>query len=53
MGSDFRYVGKKVGGSALAVENHIVHMDFFRATKAEIAGRMAGMNRRKGFRTLH
>jgi hypothetical protein len=51
MGSDFRYVGKKIIGSALAVEDHVVHMAFFRATEAEIAGNMAGMSRRRGFRT--
>jgi len=50
MGNDFRYVGKKIIGSALAVDDHVVHMAFFRATEAEIAGRMAGMNWRRGFR---
>ena len=50
MGSDFRYVGKKIIGSALAVEGHIVHMAFFRAGEAEIAGNMAGVSRRRGFR---
>ena len=50
MGSDFRYVGKKIIGSALAVEGHVVHMAFFRAGEAEIAGNMAGVSRRRGFR---
>ena len=48
MGSDFRYVGKKIIGSALAVDGHVVHMAFFRATEAEIAGNMAGISRRGG-----
>jgi len=51
MGSDFRYTGEKIIGSALAVEGHVVHMAFFRATEAEMAGRMAGASRRRGFRT--
>jgi hypothetical protein len=52
MGSDFRYTGKKVIGSALAVEDHVVHTAFFRASETEIAGRMAGASRRRGFRTI-
>ena len=29
----------------------VVHMAFFRTTEAEIAGNMAGVSRRRGFRT--
>ncbi|MCX6564147.1 MAG: hypothetical protein NTU60_11165 [Candidatus Aminicenantes bacterium] len=48
MGSDFRYMGKKIIGSALAVDGHVVHMAFFRATEAEIAGNMAGSEPEEG-----
>jgi hypothetical protein len=51
MSSDFRDMGKKIIGSALAVDDRDVHMVFFRTTEAEIAGRMAGVSRRRGVRT--
>jgi hypothetical protein len=51
MGVDFRYTGKEIVGSALCVDVAIVHMVFFRAEESEIAGRMAGVGRRRGFRT--
>jgi hypothetical protein len=44
-------MGKKIFGSALAVDGHVVQMAFFRATEAETVGKMAGMSRRRGFRT--
>ena len=50
-GVDLRYTGHEIVGSALCVDGVIVHMAFFRAEEAEIAGRMAGMGRRRGFRT--
>jgi hypothetical protein len=50
IGSDFRYLGKKIIGSALAVDDHVVHVAFFRATETEIAGNMANLSRRRGFR---
>jgi hypothetical protein len=49
-GRDLRFTGDKLVGSALAVEEHVVHMAFFRVTEAEKAGHMEGMGRRRSFR---
>jgi hypothetical protein len=45
-----RYSGKAMVGSALAVEEKVVHMAFFSVDEAEQAGPMAGMRSRRGFR---
>jgi hypothetical protein len=50
MGKDYRYSGPRLVGSALAVEDAVIHMAFFRVTESEQAGNMAGMNRRRSFR---
>ncbi|MGA2534010.1 MAG: DUF6569 family protein [Candidatus Aminicenantales bacterium] len=51
MGWHFRYSGKKMVGSALAVDEKVVHMAFFRIDEAEKAGPMAGMSSRRGYRS--
>ena len=50
LGKDFRYTAPKLVGSALAVEDAVIHTAFFRVTETEQAGKMAGMNRRRSFR---
>jgi hypothetical protein len=52
LGWYYRYSGKDVVGSALAVEDKVVHMAFFSVEEAEEAGPMAGMNRRRAFRII-
>jgi hypothetical protein len=52
MGWHFRYSGKKMVGSALAVDAKVVHMAFFRIDEAEKAGPMAGMRSRRGYRII-
>jgi hypothetical protein len=52
MGWHFRYSGNKMVGSALAVEEKVVHMAFFRIDEAEKAGSMAGLRSRRGFRIV-
>jgi len=42
--------GKEMVGSALAVNERVVHMAFFRITEAEKADGMASTGRRRGFR---
>ncbi len=49
-GYDYRFSGKEIVGSALAVEDKVVHVAFFRITEAEKAGGMASTSRRRGFR---
>jgi len=49
-GTDYRYEGGKVVGSALIHEGTVIHMAFFRVTQADKAGSMAGFSRRRGFR---
>jgi hypothetical protein len=49
-GYDYRFTGKEMVGSALAVEDKVIHMAFFRITEAEKAGGMASTSRRRGFR---
>jgi hypothetical protein len=49
-GWDYRYEGKLVVGSGLAVEEKVIHLAFFRVAESEKAGLMAGLRRRKGFR---
>ena len=49
-GWDWRFEGKEIVGSALEVEDKVIHMAFFRITESEKAGTMAGTRRRRGFR---
>ena len=50
MGQDVRLDGKGIVGSALVVEEKLIHMAFFSATDSEKAGNMAGAGRRRSFR---
>lgn len=50
MGQDFRYTGPGLVGSALLVDETVVHAAFFRITEDEQVGNMAGMGRRRSFR---
>jgi hypothetical protein len=50
LGSDYRFSGPRMVGSALGIDQHIAHIAFFRVTEAEKAGTMAGSNRRRSFR---
>jgi hypothetical protein len=50
MGQDFRYSGPGLVGSALLVDETVVHAAFFRITGDEQVGNMAGMGRRRSFR---
>lgn len=50
LGSDFRYEGKSVVGSALTVDGHVVHMAFFRVTESDRSGDMAATSQRRKFR---
>jgi hypothetical protein len=50
LGWHFRYSGNNMVGSALAVDEKVVHMAFFRTEEAEQAGVMSGMRSRRGFR---
>ncbi len=49
-GSDYRYEGKSIVGSALAVDGHVVHLAFFRVTESDRAGDMAATRQRRRFR---
>lgn len=49
-GFDYRFEGEDKVGSALVVDNEIIHMAFFRTTKEEQTGRMSGYKRRRGYR---
>jgi hypothetical protein len=51
MGQDVRFDGEGVVGSALVVDEKLIHMAVFSATDTEKAGNMAGMSRRRSFRT--
>jgi len=50
IGWDYRFEGKNVVGSALAVADKVIHMAFFRITESEKAGRIAELRCRRGFR---
>lgn len=50
-GWDHRFEGKEIVGSALKLRNKVIHMAFFRITESEKAGKIAGLKRRRGFRT--
>jgi hypothetical protein len=49
-GHDFRYESKTVVGSALAVDDKVVHMAFFRVGEADKSGEMARTRHRIKFR---
>jgi len=50
LGWSYRYSGNGIVGSALAVDEKVVHMAFFSVTEAESSGHMAGTSQRRGFR---
>ena len=50
LGSDYRYEGKSIVGSALAVDGQVVHMAFFRVTESDRTGNMADTRQRRRFR---
>jgi hypothetical protein len=49
-GHDFRYEGKTIVGSALAVDGKVVHMAFFRVGEADKDGDLARTRHRIKFR---
>ena len=49
-GHDFRYEGKTIVGSALAVDDKVVHLAFFRVGEADQSGDMARTRHRIKFR---
>ena len=53
LGSSLRYEGRGVIGSALAVDDRVIHMAFFRTsgTEGERVGEMAAFSSRRRFRT--
>jgi hypothetical protein len=50
LGWSYRYSGAGIVGSALSVDEKVVHMAFFSVDEAEATGNMAGTARRRGFR---
>jgi hypothetical protein len=50
MGLSYRYSGAGIVGSALAVDEKVVHMAFFSVAEAEASGNMAGTSMRRNFR---
>ena len=50
MGWSYRYSGAGIVGSALAVDEKVVHMAFFSVAEAEVSGSMAGTSMRRNFR---
>jgi hypothetical protein len=54
LGTSLRYEGESVIGSALAVNDQVIHMAFFKTTghKAGKAERMASASARRGFRSF-
>jgi len=51
MGKDVRFDGPGIVGSALVVEDKLVHAAFFSAAESQKVGNMAGPSRRRSFRT--
>ncbi|MFH1081679.1 MAG: DUF6569 family protein [Pseudomonadota bacterium] len=49
-GSDYRYEGKKIVGSALVHDQTVIHMAFFQITETEKAGHMSPVSRRRAYR---
>ena len=52
LGWSYRYSGPAIVGSALSVDEKIVHMAFFGVAEAEAQGNMAGSNMRRHFRII-
>ena len=52
LGWSYRYSGAGIVGSALAVDEKVVHMAFFSVAEAEVSGDMAGTNMRRHFRVV-
>jgi hypothetical protein len=50
IGWDFRYEGKTVVGSAIAVGDKVVHMAFFRVSESDRTGEMASTGQRRRYR---
>jgi hypothetical protein len=51
LGTDVRFDGPGIVGSALVLDEKLIHMAVFSATDTEKTGNMAGMSRRRSFRT--
>ena len=53
LGASLRYEGQEIIGSALAVDDRIVHMAFFNTsgTEGEPVGEMAAFSSRRRFQT--
>ena len=49
-GTDYRFQGETIVGSALVYRETVIHTAFFRATESERTERMAGYKRRRGHR---
>ena len=49
-GRDYRYESKTMVGSALAVDDKVVHLAFFRVSESDRSGEMASTRRRVRFR---
>lgn len=49
-GTDYRFQGETIVGSALVYRDTVIHTAFFRATESERIERMAGYKRRRGHR---
>ncbi|MGB7297190.1 MAG: DUF6569 family protein [Candidatus Aminicenantales bacterium] len=49
-GRDYRYESKTMVGSALAVDDRVIHLAFFRVSESDKTGEMAGTRRRVRFR---
>jgi hypothetical protein len=49
-GRDFRYESKALVGSALAVEDKVIHLAFFRVLESDRSGEMASTRRRVRYR---
>lgn len=50
LGQDFRFTGSNIVGSALTVEDAVIHMAFFRSEESDRKERMSSARRRRGFR---
>ncbi len=50
LGWDYRFLGKRMVGSALVYRKAVVHTAFFEMAQAERTGRIAGLSSRRGFR---
>ena len=50
LGADMHLESANLTGSALVVDQTVIHLALFAGTVSEQAGRMAGYRRRRGFR---